>query len=108
MVPRFNNTGRNTPGDDRQLKKKLLDLEQKETYKRLRVNTMNKITKCLKESESYPKIENLHRIGEFFKGLELAGNYRLIDSETYLFLRRNRGLGARCRLQRKTHEFFCK
>ena len=85
MVPRFNNTGRSTPGDDRQLKKKLLDLEQKETYKRLRVNTMNKVAKCLKESESYSKIENLHRIGEFFKGLELAGNCLFINSEIDLF-----------------------
>ena len=79
MVPRYNNnsgnakTWRNTPTADRQIKKKLCDLEQKESYKRVRVNVMNKLAKTIKESKNYAKIEDMHRIGEFFKGLELAG-----------------------------------
>lgn len=78
MVPRYNNNSgnaknwRNTPTADRQIKKKLCDLEQKESYKRVRVNVMNKIAKTIKESKNYAKIEDMHRIGEFFKGLELA------------------------------------
>ena len=113
MVPRYNNSSgtatkwRNTPTADRQIKKKLCDLEQKESYKRLRVNIMNKLAKTIKESKSFVNIEDLHRIGEFFKGLELAGKVKHARLFNNLFRRCSGGSGARRVNKREADKLIC-